>query len=102
MAISLAGLKTGVHESKVYKDFGRRCGIKQYMKLASLFEQNRKTGMSNLRNLLGIEAVAAWEERVNLARRIGEEASTKLLLPLFLMLGVVMAMVMVPAMMAFK
>ena len=72
------------------------------MKLASLFEQNRKTGMSNLRNLLGIEAVAAWEERVNLARRIGEEASTKLLLPLFLMLGVVMAMVMVPAMMAFK
>ena len=57
---------------------------------------------SNFRNLLGIEAVAAWEERVNLARRIGEEASTKLLLPLFLMLGVVMAMVMVPAMMAFK
>ena len=37
----------------------------------------------------------------NLARRQGEEAGTKLLAPLFAMLGVVMVMVMVPAMLAF-
>ncbi|EHI55224.1 hypothetical protein HMPREF9333_01639 [Johnsonella ignava ATCC 51276] len=102
MAAALAGMKTGVHEAKVYKDFGRRCGIKQYMKLASLLEQNRKTGMANLKGLLGVETATAWDERVNMARRMGEEASTKLLMPLFLMLGVVMAMVMVPAIMAFK
>ena len=33
------------------------------------------------------------------ARRMGEEAGTKLLAPLFLMLGIVMVMIMAPAMM---
>ena len=43
----------------------------------------------------------AFEQRKHQARRLGEEASTKLLLPLFLMLGVVMIMVAVPAMLEF-
>jgi tight adherence protein C len=41
----------------------------------------------------------AFEMRKNLARRMGEEAGTKLLAPLFLMLGIVMVMIMAPAMM---
>lgn len=102
MAAALGKLKTGMHESRVYREFGRSCGIKQYMKLASLLEQNRKTGVANLKTILGMETAGAWEERINMARRAGEEASTKLLLPLFIMLGIVMAMVMIPAMMAFK
>lgn len=40
---------------------------------------------------------AAFEQRKNLARRLGEEASTKLLLPLFMMLLIVMVMITVPA-----
>ena len=43
----------------------------------------------------------AWEERKNLARRLGEEAGTKLLLPLFLMLLVVMVIMVVPALFSF-
>lgn len=102
MAVSLGKLKTGTHEAKVYRDFGRRCAVKQYMKLASLLEQNRKTGLSNLGSILGTETANAWAERINMARRAGEEAGTKLLVPLFIMLGVVLAMVMIPAMLAFK
>lgn len=102
MAAALGKLKTGMHEARVYRDFGRSCGLKQYMKLASLLEQNRKTGVANLKTILGMETAGAWEERINMARRAGEEASTKLLLPLFIMLGIVMAMIMIPAMMAFK
>ena len=45
--------------------------------------------------------VAAFEQRKNLAKKLGEEAGTKLLLPLFLMLGVVMVMMVVPAFLAF-
>ena len=45
--------------------------------------------------------VAAFEQRKNLAKKLGEEAGTKLLLPLFLMLGVVMIMMVVPAFLAF-
>ena len=36
-----------------------------------------------------------------MARREGEELSTKLLMPLFIMLGIVMFMVIVPAMLTF-
>ena len=102
MSRSLVKLKTGVHESKVYKDFGRSCAVKQYMKLASLLDQNRKSGVNNLKQILSVEMVSAWEERINIARRQGEEASTKLLLPLLLLLIVVLIIIMLPAMMAFK
>ena len=102
MSSSLTKLKTGVHESRVYKDFGRNCAVKQYMKLASLLDQNRKSGVNNLRQILSVEMASAWEERINIARRQGEEASTKLLLPLLMLLIVVLIIIMLPAMMAFK
>lgn len=92
-------IKNGVSESKAYQDFGRRCRLQPYLKLSSLLEQNRRTGTKDLRKILQIELADAFEVRKNLARRMGEEAGTKLLLPLFLMLGIVMVMIMVPAMM---
>lgn len=101
MEAALARLKTGTHESLVYKEFGRACALRQYMKLASLLEQNRKSGLANLRTLLSIESKGAWEERVNLAKREGEKLSTKLLMPLFIMLGIVMTMIIVPALLIF-
>ena len=47
--------------------------------------------------MLQMEAVHAFEERKALAKRVGEEASTKLLLPMFFMLGIVLVIVIVPA-----
>ncbi len=94
-------LQSGVSEPEAYRQFGRRCGLRPYMKLASLLEQNRKTGLKNLRYLLDEEVASAFEERRNLAKRQGEEAGTKLLLPLFFMLGIVMVIVAVPAFLSF-
>lgn len=94
-------LQTGMPEGEAYEEFGRRCGLQPYMKLSGLLLQNRKEGMKNLKNILRMEMTAAFEERKNLARRQGEEAGTKLLIPLFLMLAIVMVMVVAPAMMAF-
>ena len=71
------------------------------MKFAGLLEQNRKMGVGNMQSILDMEMIEAWEERKNLARRMGEEASTKLLLPLILMLGIVMVIIMVPALTTF-
>lgn len=101
MEKSLVALKTGVNETKVYRDFGRAIGIKQYMKFASLLEQNRKAGNAGLKVALSVESLSAWDERLSMARRLGEEASTKLLGPLFIMLGIVMLMIMIPALMTF-
>ncbi len=100
MALALGQMQCGQPEGKAIMAFGKRCRIQSYLKLATLLEQNRRTGTKNLQNLLEQEMVAAWEQQKNVARRMGEEAGTKLLLPLFLMLFVVMVLVMVPAMMA--
>ena len=70
-------LQSGVSEPEAYRRFGRRCGLRPYMKLASLLEQSRKTGLKNLRSLLDEEVASAYEERRNLAKRQGEEAATK-------------------------
>ena len=48
-----------------------------------------------------MESQSAWDERINLARREGEELNTKLLLPLFMMLLIVMMIIIVPALLIF-
>lgn len=92
-------MQCGVPEGQAYRDFGKRCRLQPYLKLSSLLEQNRKSGTKNLRAILQTEMADALEQRKNLARRLGEEAGTRLLMPLFLMLGIIMVMIMVPAMM---
>ncbi len=92
-------IRTGTPEGVAYRQFGHECRSKQYMKLASLLEQNRKTGVANMKALLQTEMIEAWAERKNLALRQGEEASTKLMLPLMMMLVIVMVIIMIPALM---
>lgn len=92
-------LQSGMAEGEAYREFGRRCRLQPYLKLSGLLEQNRKAGTKNLRMILQTEMADAFEQRKNLARRLGEEAGTKLLAPLFMMLGIIMVMIMVPAMM---
>lgn len=92
-------MQSGMSEGEAYREFGRRCGLRPYLKLSSLLEQNRRAGTKNLRMIFQAEMADALEQRKNLARKLGEEAGTKLLLPLFMMLGIVMVMIMVPAMM---
>ncbi|WP_026892632.1 immunoglobulin-like domain-containing protein [Lacrimispora aerotolerans] len=94
-------LGSGVSESKAFGEFGRRCGLQSYLKLSALLEQSQKNGSKQLRQSLELEMISAFEQRKNLAKRLGEEAGTKLLIPLFLMLAVVMAVIVVPAFLSF-
>lgn len=102
MRITYHQVANGISEGIAYREFGNRCKLQSYLKLSSLLEQNRKTGTKNLRAMLQTEVEDAFEQRKNLARRMGEEAGTKLLVPLFLLLGISMVMIMVPAMLAMK
>lgn len=101
MYLTGSQIKSGISEAQAFREFGNRCGLQQYMKLAALLEQNRKNGSRNLRERLRLEMAEAFEERKHQARRLGEEAGTKLLVPLFLLLAVVMVMIAVPAWLAF-
>ena len=91
-------MENGTAEGAAYREFGQRCRLQPYLKLSSMLEQNRKTGTKKLRELLRTEVEDAFERRKNLDRKMGEEAGTKLLVPLFLLLFVVMIFIMVPAM----
>lgn len=90
-------MDSGIAEGEVYERFGRRCGIQHYIKLSALLVQNMQKGNSTLLLQLQEEAETAFTERMNRARKKGEEAGTKLLMPMMLLLGMVMVLIMIPA-----
>ena len=94
-------LKLGVSESSAYEQFGRRIRILPYMKFSSLIAQNLKKGSKGLSDLLNKEAIEAFEERKEAAKRMGEEAGTKLLVPMMMMLLIVLFIIIIPAFMSF-
>ena len=95
-------LDSGVSESAAYSRFGKRCRMMQYMKFSNLLVQNLKKGSGGILEALRQEAGNAFEERKNMARRLGEEAGTKLLLPMMMMLGIVMMLIIIPAYFSFS
>ena len=92
-----AEIENGVSERDAWIRFGERCGVPAYRELALLLTQNRIHGGSRLSVLLEREAAAAFETRKRQARTEGEKASVRLIMPMGLMLVVVLALVMVPA-----
>ncbi len=102
MLITCYELDGGVSELSAYENFGKRCKLPQYIKFSNLLSQNLRKGSNNLLTVLRQEAVSAFDERKNLAKKLGEEAGTKLLLPMMLMLGIVMLLIIVPAYFSFS
>ena len=94
-------LESGVSEREAYEHWGRRCHLQQYVRLSSLLGQNLKKGNKALLSSLQEEAAEAFESRRNMARKLGEEAGTKLLLPMGMLLAVTMLIIMVPAYFSF-
>lgn len=94
-------LQGGRSETEAYANFGKRCQMQAYMKLSALLSQNLRKGSNDLLRLLRQEADNAFAERKNLAKKLGEEAGTKLLLPMMMMLCVVMVIIMIPAYFSF-
>lgn len=93
-------MQNGVTEMSALEKFGKRVQLLPYLKFSSLLSQNLKKGSKGLLELLEYEALDAFEERKQMTKRLAEEASTKLLAPMMVMLGLVMVIIMVPAMMA--
>lgn len=94
-------IQDGESERRAYQKFGERTGLSCYHRLVRILIQNLQTGNRGLCELLGQEAAVALEERKALAKKLGEEAGTKMLLPLIMMLGIVIAIIMVPALQSF-
>lgn len=97
MKVTALEMQSGVSEAEAYERFGRRCEVTLYVKFGTLLSQNLRKGSRGLAELLRMEAIQSFEERKSTAKKLGEEASTKLLVPMLGMLLVVLIMVMIPA-----
>lgn len=94
-------LQGGRSETEAYEHFGKRCQVQAYMKLSALLSQNIRKGSNDLLRMFRQEADNAFAERKSLAKKLGEEAGTKLLLPMMMMLCVVMVIIIIPAYFSF-
>ena len=94
-------MENGVSEQEAYQRMGMRMGTGAYRSLAVLLTQNLKKGSKGLLELLKQESQEAFEERRRQAKTTGEKASTKLLLPMGMMLAVVLVILTVPAFLSF-
>lgn len=94
-------MESGISEMEAYRRFGERCGHVKYKTFATLLIQNLQKGSRHMGEMLEKESVEAWDDRKRKAKVQGEAATTKLLFPMILMLGVVMAIVMLPACLSF-
>lgn len=101
MAVTLREMENGVTEAKAVENFGKRTQLLSYMKFASLISQNLRKGSKHLLYLLENERINALAERKEAAKRLGEQAGTKLLIPMMLMLVTVFIIILVPAFMSF-
>ena len=74
----------------------------RHRKLGNTLSQNLRKGNRGLLDLLESEVDDAFEERKSIARKYGEEAGTKLLFPMMIMLVMIMVLLLVPAILAFQ
>lgn len=95
-------LESGRGEERAYERFGERCGLSSYRKLGNMLAQNVRKGNRGIVELLEKEAENSFEQRKQMAKRCGEEAATKLLFPMFLMFGMIVVILIVPAAAAFR
>lgn len=101
MRITVNEMKDGISEGKAYEKFGLRCNVPEYRKLSSLFVQNLRRGTGELTELMDREARSSIEEHKNRIIKKGEEAGTKLLLPMMILLIIVLAIILIPALFQF-
>ncbi|MBR1630086.1 MAG: hypothetical protein IJ679_12620 [Lachnospiraceae bacterium] len=91
-------MEDGVGEKAAYAALGRMTGHKDFSKLSMMLTKHLKHGSTQLANQLEKEEAQAFEARKLAARTLGEEASTKLLVPMLMLLSVVIVILVAPAM----
>lgn len=94
MRYAMAEIKAGKPEGMAYEEFARRCHVKEVTKFVSIIVMNLKRGGAEVVPVLQQQGNECWEMRKNAAKQMGEQAGTKILIPMMIMfLGVVLVAV---------
>lgn len=90
-------IQAGKSESEAYEDFAKRCRVREITKFITLIIQNLKKGTGDLVPLLKLQADECWEMRKSRAKQLGDEASSKLIIPMMIMFIGILIIVILPA-----
>lgn len=96
MKIAVEDMQNGISEAEAIRRFGTRCVIAEAKKFASTVVQGLEKGNSELSYMLQEQSAEVWNVRKQNVRREGEKASSKLMIPLFIMFFGIIIMVVVP------
>lgn len=89
--------KAGVPITHAFEDFANKCRTPEITRFVSTVLQNLNRGSADLVYVLRILAQESWERRKDIAKKQGEEASAKLVLPMMLIFVAIIIIVMAPA-----
>ena len=102
MLVTQREIRDGESPRKAYSRFAKNTDLGCYQRFVRILHQSIQKGNKGVLIMLEKESDDAFKERRLMAKRLGEEASTKMLMPLLLMMGVVIAIVMAPAIISFN
>jgi hypothetical protein len=92
----------GESERMVYQKFTEKISAPCYRKLMRILLGNLEKGTQGIHVQLEEESRLAFEQKILQAKKRGEETSTKMMVPLMLMMGIVMGIVILPALIQFQ
>ena len=90
-------INAGKPELKAYEDFARRCRTAEVARFITIILQNIRKGNEEMISILRVLSGESWDMRKNIARKLGEEASTKMIIPLMFMFMAILIIVAAPA-----
>ena len=97
MDIAIKKMNSGISEHVAIAEYGDRCAVHCYIKLANIIEQNLRRGTKDMVFALKSEVNSVVNTRKNSVLKEGSEISTKLLGPMIIMLIISIVIIMVPA-----
>lgn len=95
-------MNNGISQKDACYNWGMQFKTDSYQKFSLILMQSFAKGAKEAAILMETEEREAFSRRVDRAKREGEEASTRLLFPMILLLGEVMLLVMYPALIRFQ
>ncbi len=97
---TIAEVHSGRSEADAYSDFAKRLKSPEISRFISTITQSIKRGGNELVISLRLQSSECWEMRKNAVKRLGEEASTKMLIPMMIMFFSIIMIVILPALLS--
>ena len=97
LSLLVRRMKEGISERQAYEDWPGLCPTASYRKLSMLLIQNLQRGNRRLAELFEEEKQRAEEAGRLRCKKLGDEASTRLLIPMVGLLAVVLMILLAPA-----